>query len=309
MSQSQSLIHPNTKRRGCLRGCGVACLIAIVAFVVLVWFNIPTRLRISEETTRVLGPMMADGKRIDYFRAMEERFYPPGIDTEDNGYRLLVQAFGANAWRNETAEPTNVAVFLATDSNWHQIYEKLGLDPNEELTTPLRIESPLPLLDEAEKFGEVLFWTFDDYPMLEIWLEENSPGIDVLAEAVRKPVFYIPIIRKDESPLSWNLPASAILFQSWAQAVHARATHRIGIGDIDGAIDDIVTLHRLGRHTGNQMTLLLWSLGRFSEVLGSTVGIGSNPNFSPTKEQLARLVAELNALPPRQAFSGIVNFL
>ncbi|MCL2710818.1 MAG: DUF2497 domain-containing protein, partial [Planctomycetaceae bacterium] len=295
------------KKRSCLRGCSIACLLAIVALVLLVSFNIPTPMRISEETTRILGPMMPDGKRIDYFRAMEERFYPPELATDDNGYRLLLQAFGVNAWKRESGDPTMGEILaLATASPRLQIYEKLGLDPNDEPTTPLKIESPRSLLDDFDKFSALPFWILDDYPMLKDWLDENTPGIDVLAEAVRKPVFFIPIVHADESPLAWNFPASGMLFQGWAQAVHARATYRLGIGDIDGAMDDLVTLHRFGRHTGNQITLLFWVLGRYGEALGSTVDIGSHPEFPPTKAQIERLVTELHALPPRQPFAEVI---
>jgi hypothetical protein len=121
--------------------CLTACLVAIIALVVLVCFNIPTPLRISPETTYITEPLMADGKRIDYYRAMEERFYPPEINTDDNGYRLLVQAFGENAWKRETNEPT-IGELLASDLS-QQIYEKLGLDPNEKPDMPLKIVSPI----------------------------------------------------------------------------------------------------------------------------------------------------------------------
>ena len=303
MSQDQN----PPKKRGCQRGCFTAIAVFLILAVVLVWFNIPTPLRISKETTYILGPMMPDGKRIDYFRAMEERFYPPGMDTEDNGYRLLVRAFGENAWRRETTDPSNTEILASKSSQY--IYEKLGLDPNEVSTTPLKIESPLPLLiDQVATFQQVWFWTFDDYPMLENWLDENTAGIDVLAEAVRKPIFSgVHFVRENENSSMFMPQVSGVLFRDWAEAVRARVTYRLGIGDIDGAIDDLVTLHRLGRHSGRQVTLLSWVVGLYMETTGSAIGIGSNPNFTPTKEQIARLLTELTALPPRQTFSEVVE--
>jgi hypothetical protein len=172
----------------------------------------------------------------------------------------------------------------------------------------LRIESPLPLFGESKKFEEVPFWTFDDYPMLENWLEENTAGIDVLAEAVRKPMFYgVHVVREDENSSMFAPSLSVVLFRDWAEAVRARATYRLGIGDIDGAIDDLVTLYRLGRHTGKQITLLSWLVGMQMETMGGSIGIGSNPNFAPTKEQIARLVTEFTALSPRPAFGEVVE--
>ena len=282
------------------------CLIAILLLGVMVWFNIPTPLRISAETTYILGPMMPDGKRIDYFRAMEERFYPPEMKTDDNGYRILARALGRKVWRRETTNPTLGELFSPA-SGWLQICEKLGLDPNEEPATSFKIESPRLLIDPSGKFWvpSMPFWTFEDYPMLKDWLEENTEGIDLLAEAVRKPVFFIPFVHDKDVPLFHT--ASSGAQQDWAEAVHARAAYRLGIGDIDGAVDDIVTLHRLARHIGKQMTLLSWVLGGWIEDLGSGTGIGSNPKFSPTAEQIERLITELKALPPRQPLSEILE--
>jgi hypothetical protein len=48
-------------------------------------------------------------------------------------------------------------------------------------------------LDEkqANALDEKVFapWTLDDLPMMEPWLEENGPVLDLVGEAVRKPAF------------------------------------------------------------------------------------------------------------------------
>ena len=316
---SHEQVQNPPKKRGCQRGCLTIVVVLITLVVVFIWFNIPTPLRISPETTYITTPLMPDGKRVDYFRAMEEKFYPPEMKTDDNGYRLLVRAFGENAWQRETTNPTIGEIRDALKPDHSQyIYEKLGLAPNDVSTTPLKIESPTALLyrvsvdqssfDQAAAFQQVSFWTLDDYPMLEQWLEENTACIDVLAEAVRKPMFYgVHFVRENENSSMFMPQVSGVLFRDWAEAVRARATYRLGIGDIDGAIDDLVTLHRLGRHTGRQVTLLSWVVGLYMEATGSSIGIGSNPNFTPTKEQIARLLTELTALPPRQTFSEVVE--
>ncbi len=73
---------------------------AVLLVCVLFLFYVPTMLftdippRISKETTYLTEPLTADGKRIDYFLAMEQRRYPPQMRTDDNGARLIAQAFG-----------------------------------------------------------------------------------------------------------------------------------------------------------------------------------------------------------------------
>ena len=272
------------------RICLIATLVCLLLAIPLVGFNIPVPLRISAETHYILTPMMSDGKRIDYFRAMEEKFYPPEMQTDDNGYRLIVRAFGVTV-----SEPHR-----------QQTYEKLALDPNDEPT--LNLVSPLNLLDDSQrkKFEQAPFWTFDDFPMLENWLEENSAGIDVLAEAVRKPAFCMPFAREDENT-SFGVSRSWLLLRDWTYAVSARAKYRLGIGNIDGAIDDIVTLYHFGRHIGKQGVLLAWAIGGMAEMEGYSIGLGSNPEFQPAKEQFARLLTELDALPSRWSLGKVTE--
>jgi len=95
--------------------------------------------------------------------------------------------------------------------------------------------------------------------------------------------------------------------REWARAARDRATYRIGIGDIDGAIDDIMTAHHLGRHAGKQGALVSGLLGIAIEGMGYSIGIGSNPEFPPTKEQIERLMRELEALPPRYTLNEVLE--
>ena len=246
------------------------------------------------------------------------------MKTDDNGYRLIVRACGDNMTNRGISRQdpkTREWVEVETDPELYrrQVYEKLGLDPNEKPTLK-KIECPFTrgylyppgeervITDEERmmpdlKFQRAMYWTFDDFPELEKWHVENTAGLDLLGEAVRKPVFRIPYTRENENTSIFE----ACLFLSevqmmrvWARALQARANYRLGIGDIDGATYDIVTIHHLGRHVGKQGMLVSWLVGIAFEGMAYATGIGSNPEFPPTKEQLERLVAELDALPPRR---------
>jgi hypothetical protein len=181
-------------QRGCLRGCRHGCFgcftFLLIAAVPFWWFCLHTTpLRISKETTYVTSPLTQDGKRIDYFRAFEERCYPPEMKTDDNGYRIIVRNFGDLAKRDKyvrdpkTGEIKNEE--LDPEPFRLQLYEKLGLDPNIKPT--LKIESPDTFLlrlsknnnadnnvaediivhDESLKYTTHHgFWTFKDFPRL-----------------------------------------------------------------------------------------------------------------------------------------------
>ena len=328
MSEAQEVLDTAVANQPKKCGCWRSCLIAVLLLALPVWWFClhTTPLRVSKETTCVLGPMTADGKRIDYFRAMEERYYPPEMKTDDNGYRLIVRTFGVQIdadikeWNAQTNEMVTKRK-VDPEPLRLQTYEKLGLDPNIEPTMK-PIAFPLNPIYEYDKehppaegerswlhkYQNTPIWTFDDFPMLEEWYNENTTGIDLLAEAVRKPAFCAPNTREDENvPIVVAILGMGTLdtvqqYREWARAVSARAKYRLGIGDINGAIDDIITIHNLARHAGRQGFLVSGLVGIAIEGMARAIGIGSNPEFQPTKEQIERLVEELDALPPRLTF-------
>jgi len=152
-------------------------------------------------------------------------------------------------------------------------------------------------------------WTLDDLPMMEAWLAENSPALDLVGEAVRKPVFHIPKARTSEDDMLITVLLPDIQYmRSFARALSARANYRIGTGDIDGAIDDIVACKRLGRHVGNRGILIEMLVGIAIEGIADSIGVAGSLEHPPTKEQLVRLANELNDLPSVGEFKKAMLF-
>jgi hypothetical protein len=282
-----------------LKRCLLAGLICLLIAAVPVWSfclrAVP--LRISKETTYVTEPLTADGKRVDYFRAMEIRLYPPEMKTDDNAYRMILRSFGP---------PDDLPVALCT-----QFYEKLGLDPDVEPT--FTIELPTFCKKKDYKTAEIhdelrKYWSPDEYPELTDWLTENSAAIDALAEAVRKPVFCVPMVRENEQTTGCDVRTSS-QFNIYARAVSGRANYRISIGDIDGAIEDTLTVHRLGRHLAGPRSFFGRFLGTvFMEgLLAQSIALAGNPDHPPTKAQLEYLLRELDRLPRRATLNEILE--
>ncbi len=145
-------------------------------------------------------------------------------------------------------------------------------------------------------------WTTEDLPMMEAWLAENGPAIDMIAEAVRKPTFHTPLVRDDENDLLDTLPFSeAQRFRSFARALICRAYYHTGAGNIDLAIEDIISCKHLGRHMGHDGQVISLLIGIALEGMADSVGIAGSLDDRPSKEQLEQLVEELNDLPPRVA--------
>jgi hypothetical protein len=295
---------------------------AVLLLIGMVIFrSIPTSpLIISKETTYITGPLTADGQ-INYFKALEERIYPPELATDDNGYRIFYRLFGGI--KNDG---------LGGDEFVHrQMCEKLGLDSDVSPTLVLP-QPPDEVLKEFYKAkGEEYAgknkwdrpWTLEEYPMLADWIREIDETMDAFAAALRKPVFVVPLLKSRDS-VSLGDPLTLIasdahrgfFFQNMAHVFKARANFRVAQSNIDGAIADTLTLYRLGRHLAQKNSLFQYNLGNAIEHMAATIPINADPDHPLTKEQIQCMLAGLNTLPPRapiadayewQRFQGLLT--
>jgi hypothetical protein len=269
---------------------------------------------ISSETTYITEPLRKDGRGVDYFAALESRYYPETMQTDDNGYRIIARALGDmsdyQSDRLPYGEPAYTPDELTTFKT--QTYEKLGLDPNIQPTMTF-IGAREYLQDDLgedvpkEEFNEQwnLFinqsWTDDQNPLMGCWLEENTEALDLIAEAVKQPEFQIPYIRRTpEEPFrdymrgAWRDTARSI-----AISYKARANYRVGTSDIDGAIDDVVACLTLARHLQGQGTDLWLLAGLGCESVGYSIELGLSKEHPLTANQLQRLLEAGDALPSR----------
>ncbi|MCL2711509.1 MAG: hypothetical protein FWE95_11575, partial [Planctomycetaceae bacterium] len=306
------------KYSSCCLGC-LLCGIAALVLAVPVWYfciYVPP-LVISEATTRITGPLTADGQ-VDYFKALKERVYqyPPEFATDENGYRIFVRQFGyISRSRVGDIDPTIGGYgFRGTMSpEEHEfyrlpLYEQLGLDPDVPTTLllppePLRVfvdyyeakgeELPVSAVTTEDCCGLVTYtvqgeswtrpWTLEQFPMFADWLDEIDAPMDAIAEAVCKPVFFAPLLQNQQSiesgipPMLWEILFYVDQFNIAGKILQARANYRIAKGDIDGAIDDTLTLLRLGRQLTQKASILQYRIGIGIEWMGMTVPVGANP--------------------------------
>ena len=262
----------------------------------------------AEETTQITGPLTADGY-IDFFKALEEKMYPAELATDNNGFRLFVRQFG-DASLDAKSEHSEFYRL--------QKYQKLGLDPNvpPTLTLPLEPSEVLKKFyeEKREKGKEFSLvddsgkpWTLKEYPMLVDWIKEIDAPMDAVAEMIRKPIFFSPALSSWESAESgrpqalYDIRLSDVqLCRSIARTLQARATYRISQGNIDGAIDDKLTIHRLGRLHAQKGCLVQHLIGIAIEGMGIAIPVGANPEHPLTEKQIRRILDGLNALPPRE---------
>ena len=290
----------------------------LVGWMILIHRVIPApALIISEETTRITGPLTADGY-IDFLKALELRTYPPELATDENGFRVFVRLFGDVGQHHDIGDEDREFYRL-------QLYEKLGLDPDVPPTLVLPddldhvIHSYYNEKDEERSGTSPLigsnFWTLEDYPMLADWVNEIDEPLAAIAEAIRKPVFCFPLLSSRgsaEAGRPQNLIAMMLpelrLSRRIARTFQARATYRIGTGNIDGAIDDKLTIHRLGRQVANQGPIVHYLVGIAIEGIGWSVPLGANPDHPLTEQQIRRLLDGLDTLPPLAPFTAPIEW-
>jgi hypothetical protein len=203
---------PKRKRGGCFKAFFLCVgILLLVPLLLLCWLAFlilrpAPPLIISKETTYITEPLTEDGL-VDYFKALEQKIYPPEMQTDENGCRVFVRLFGCNYWDETYSYHPD-----SKDYEFYrlQTYQKLGLDPNIEPTLVLpedpwdihskfyeskNVEAPEYLLGHTP-------WTLEEYPMLADWIRNIDEPMDAVAEAIRKPVFFLPMLQSPETEQS-----------------------------------------------------------------------------------------------------------
>jgi hypothetical protein len=309
--------QPKTKRKGCFSRAGkIFFLLLLIAAVWMIWSFQSVPLQISPETTLITEPRTADGKWIDYFAAYEQKYYPPEMKTDDNGYRLIAKNLGVPKYHMNV----NTNVPIDTKALQRQAYEKLGLDPNTKprltyqdpssfLADYVKKQFPdIPDDKNHQKINEYELyrrtntsWTLDDLPMMKEWLEKNNPALDVIVEAVSQPVFCPPLVLPDDRDKVERWISDFQLeqiqtYRSYARGLQTRIFYHLGTANIDAAIRDKIAIKRLSQRIGQESTVS-FLVGIAVDGISAAAGIAENPDAQPTAEQIRVLMRQLDELP------------
>jgi hypothetical protein len=317
---------------GCLFYGGLTVLVLALISALPVWYFCiyAPPLVVSEATTRITSPLTEDGQ-VDFFKVFKEKLSSPELTSDENGYRIFVRQFGyAPRKRARVLDGTMGPYFTGgpevpdkQELARLELYKKLDLDPDVPPTLvmpaePLTIfkdyyearEEELPANVVVAKKRDIVNmrggivtydiqekswlrpWTLEQFPMFADWINEIDAPMEAIAEAVRKPVFLLD-----------GISVYFVQFNVAGKILQARANYRIASGNIDGAIDDKLTLHRLGRLLTHKANTMQYRTGLGIEEMAMTIPIGANPEHPLTKEQVQRLLNGLNALSPRESLA------
>ena len=294
-------------------------LLLVLAYFCLV----PSRLKISPETTLITEPFTPDG-RPDYFRVYEKTWASKLSPPEDNGLRMMIAAVG----------PRMLEMYaLANDVKWEDIpkHEQGGKQWFEDRWIPLcehmyidpyakpkfydslgfhafmqKIEESWPKDENPENFNmakkrhEKLVaepWKAEEYPEVAEWLKEREPILDLYGIAVRKPNYVCWRPRPEGGCFMILLP-DVQSNRDYGLDLQVRVTERLGRGDVDGAWYDVMSMYHLSRrHYCNDSIYVTKLVGAAVERMACQSAAVILKHGSPSREQLDRFAGDLASLP------------
>jgi hypothetical protein len=257
---------------------------------------------ISKETTYVTEPLDKDGY-IDYARALNQRLRQ-GVTPENNANVLIWKALGPHP--EGATMPTEFFQWMGIKPPPEK--GEYFIDLNEYLKDHLKIDLKSK---EAETVAvkqlnhDTYFpWNAKEHPHMAGWLAINEKPLALVFEGTKRANYYSPCV-PDKAPkgssglIGVRLPG--VQKTRWvAEALAARAMLRLGEGNYDGAWEDLLACHRLGRLVGRGANLIEALVGL---AIDGLAGVGDIAFLNGVKADAKRLekclhdLQELAALP------------
>jgi hypothetical protein len=261
------------------------------------------RVTISKETTYITEPLRDDGYP-DYIRYLDEKL-KVGVTPENNAAVLILQTLGPREISTEDRD---------------RFFKGLGIDPLPEkgdyyirwfeysgrysakdwpLVPPGRTESAKDYFQSLDDLTREKPWTKKDYPQLAQWVEANDKHIDRFVEASKRPRIYTPLISSPEAGetlISIILPVAQSSREA-ARALVGRAMYRVGNGDFEGALSDLMACHRLARRAAEGFTLVEALVGIAMDQTAMEAEAALITGDKLNAKQRTALRAELENLP------------
>jgi hypothetical protein len=265
-----------------------------------------TKLPVGKDTTYVTGPLDKDGY-IDFEAALNERL-GKGITPDKNANVLLWKAFGPRPERTDV--PPEFFTWLGIPAPPAEGEYFIGLPTyvkDHVMLAPAEREAVLDQEDRARR----RLWAAKDYPYIAGWLKVNDKPLALAVEATKRPDYFNPLVsRKTEKGpggLIGALLPSVQKCRELATALTARALLRTAEGDFDGAWQDLLACHRLGRLVGRGGTLIEALVGIAIDLVAGTADLAFLERANLTAKQIRDCMRDLRELPPLPAIADKID--
>jgi len=253
------------KRKSKLRMFGKTVLFLSVGmvFMLIVWMVVNVRpavkdgqplVEVSKELTQLEGPLDENGD-VDYLEAVNQ-IYSEGVTPENNALVKIVEAMGpvfeGAPLEDEFFErigikkpPINGAYFV----NFYDNLGVLGLNGQSTERTNMLADYDL---------ARQLPWTPEDLPKIETWYQKNFGPAEIIREGIKRPRYYHPLIcQPGEKPRLICARLSVVQsLRALARFFGLSLNRNLGTGNVDGALEDVLAIYRLGHHSMQGATLV-----------------------------------------------------
>jgi hypothetical protein len=154
-------------------------------------------------------------------------------------------------------------------------------------------------------------WSAKDCPHIAKWLTANEKPLAIVIEATKCPDYFNAMTsRRNEtgpgiliSALLPNVPKC----RQVTGALAARAMLRIDTGEFDGAWQDLLACHRMGRLVGRGATLIEGLVGIALDRLASTADLAYCERAPLTANKIQERLRDLQSLPPVSSMADKVD--
>ena len=248
-----------------------------VTLLILFWTPSPAPpLEVGPDTTVIVEPLKPDGTP-DY-AAYLDRLHGEGVTPETNFAVDLFATMPAEHWPKEW-DPAKLQRKLGLEDGWPDV-----------ATLP-----DLPdYIDEAGIYAAS--WTAAEHPEAAAWLAGHAATLDHLAAATDKPHYFVPtMVRPDEPLIMFPLPHLGHS-RNVPRALAARATLRLGEGDLGAAWPDVLAMQRMGKRVRRGPVISHLVGSSISWLAAETVSV-SLDSGEMTAGFARRMMQDLEALP------------
>jgi hypothetical protein len=269
----------------------------VIFFAVLNFSDVP--LRISEETTIITEPFFPNSQRLDYYAVLQGRFAP--ADPRKNGFRMVVQAVGS--------EPFECGRGFA----WESICQQLGLNPLDPPTMPeygkavailkqLHNDPSTKYYRQYQEDCAKNLWTPEQYSKMDEFINEISPLLDLLGEAVRKESWFVPGVNPAPGINDYGgdvlLPCHG---GNWSmlQQLLIRANRSIRDGQFEPAWHDIISAMRMGCFLQDGMYWTQVMPGYYYGSLAFDAAERLLQHLDLSEDQLRQCIEDIKRLPKK----------
>jgi hypothetical protein len=280
------------------------------------------KVTISKATTCFTGPLNEDGT-VNYVAAYNIA-NGKGVTRDNNAAVLLLRAIGPEAMRCGENDPK-------VDAIEKRMLELLEIDQWPEKGNYFvsandyvsKVFPDAPDSDEAAGFEERFFKSRDkltespvparseDHPGYAKWLEMNRGPLELVTKASKRPRYFVPAVSWSDPPsILDSLPGPLDLMRrcvGLARTLVTRAMLEAGDGDIDQALADLLTVHRLARLLGDDLMmvhLLIAIAVDKSAYDGDSALIASGKLSASQAREYSKQLQQLKALP---ALADVIN--